>query len=56
MCVQIYTKICVNLWYNKQDMQERRGAMKKNKLPIWALVVMDLAAGAVCVGLVLLVL
>ena len=30
--------------------------MKKNKLPIWALVVMDLAAGAVCVGLVLLVL
>ena len=56
MCVQIYTKICVNLWYNKQDMQERRVAMKKNKLPIWALVVMDLAAGAVCVGLVLLVL
>ena len=30
--------------------------MKKDKLPIWALVVMDLAAGAVCVGLVLLVL
>ena len=56
MCVQIYTKICVNLWYNKQDMQERRVAMKKNKLPIRALVVMDLAAGAVCVGLGLLVL
>ena len=30
--------------------------MKKHRLPVWALAVIDLAAGAVCVGLVLLVL
>ena len=30
--------------------------MDKRKLPVWALVLMDLAAAAICVGLVLLVL